>query len=72
MTKVVIIGIEGESGLWVADLGAGTVTKAPQMAASTLEIANEPNSTGAAITKGINLAVVAASAESLSGGYMDR
>ncbi len=71
MANVVIIGIAGESELWIADLAAGTVTKVPAPSTGALQTANELRNNGATVTKGVNLAVLAASAASVSGGYMD-
>ncbi|WP_276121378.1 MULTISPECIES: hypothetical protein [Pararhizobium] len=71
MANVVIIGIAGETGLWVADLNAGTVTKSPEPSAGALQTANDLRNKGATVTKGVNLAVLATSAEAVSGGYMD-
>ncbi|MDF1631314.1 hypothetical protein [Mycoplana sp. MJR14] len=71
MSKVVVIGVAGEDGLWVADLGAGTVTRIVDPTAGALQTANELRKSGVTLTKGIDLAVVAQSAASVSGGYMD-
>lgn len=71
MSKVVVIGVAGEDGLWVADLGAGTVTRIGDPTAGALQTANELRKSGVTLTKGIDLAVVAQSAASVSGGYMD-
>lgn len=71
MANVVVIGVAGEDGLWVADLGAGTVTKIADPATGALQTANDLRKSGVTVTKGIDLAVVAQSAASVSGGYMD-
>jgi hypothetical protein len=66
MAKVVVLGLEGEEGLWVADLKAGTVTAVVSQAAEelrrTVQIAQ----------RGISFATVANASEPLSGGYMDK
>jgi len=71
MANVVIIGIAGEKELWVADLDAGTVTKTPEPKAGALQAANDLRNNGATVIKGVNLAVLATSAEAVAGGYMD-
>lgn len=71
MANVVIIGIAGEQGLWIADLTAGTVTKAPEPTSGALQVANDLRKNGTTVTKGVNLAVLATSAAAVSGGYMD-
>lgn len=71
MAKVVVIGIAGEEGLWVADLDAGTVSKLGQAAQGELAAADQARAKGAVIAKGVNLAVTAQSAASVSGGFMD-
>lgn len=71
MANVVVIGIAREDGLWVADLDAGTVTKVAEPAKGALQTANDLRKSGVTVTKGVNLAVLAQSAASISGGYMD-
>ena len=63
MARLVVLGIEGEDGLWVADLDAGTVT---QIAAP-----DDLRKAGASVVKGVNLAALASSADAVSGGFMD-
>lgn len=71
MANVVVIGIAGEKDLWIADLDAGTVTRSPAPSKGALQVANDLRNTGTTVTKGVNLAVRATSAASVSGGYMD-
>ncbi len=71
MAKVVVIGIEGEDGLWVADLDAGTVSKIAKPTQGELASADKLRSAGTAIVKGVNLAVTAQSSASAAGGFMD-
>lgn len=66
MSKVVVIGIEGEAGLWMADLDAGTVT------AIDAPTAADPRREGEVVIRGVNLAALAQTSEPLSGGYMDK
>ena len=72
MAKVVVIGLADDNRLWVADLDAGTVTQIATPTQGPLAAANDlRNNSGAMLHKGVNLAVVAASSGSVSGGFMD-
>jgi hypothetical protein len=71
MSKVVIIGIEGETGLWVVDLEAGTVAAVAAPASGDLKVADDLRKGGATLTRGVNLAAVVQSAASVSGGFLD-
>jgi hypothetical protein len=68
MAKVVVIGIPGEKELWLADLGAGTVTKLPAAKSGALAEAQKLRTAGAHIHKGVDLAVVVASKEAVAAG----
>ncbi|WP_112809659.1 hypothetical protein [Ensifer sp.] len=69
--KVVVFGVEGDDGLWLADLAAGTVTPITAPLTGALASANEHRNAGATVVKGVNFAVRANSAGSVSGGFMD-
>lgn len=74
MTKIVVLGIQGEDGLWAADLDAGTVTQIAVPASGNLKAADDLRKAGATITVGVNLAALAAS-DGLgdpSGGFYDK
>lgn len=68
MAKVVVIGIPGETELWLADLHAGTVTKLPPVKGGALAEAQKLRHAGATITKGVDLAVVVSSKEAVASG----
>jgi hypothetical protein len=68
MAKVVVIGIPGETDLWLADLGAGTVTKLPAAKSGALAEAQKLRVAGATITKGVDLAIVVTSKETVAAG----
>ncbi|MCY1370782.1 hypothetical protein D9M69_578880 [compost metagenome] len=70
-TQVVVFGVEGDDGLWLADLEAGTVTRIVDPLTGALASANEHRNAGATVVKGVNFAVRANSAGSVSGGFMD-
>ena len=71
MTKVVVISVEGEKGLWVADLGRGTVMPLSVPKAGALAEAAALAARGSVITKGVNLAVAVKSADSVAAGHYD-
>jgi hypothetical protein len=71
MAKVVVFGIEGEADLWIADLGAGTVSKIAKPTQGELASADKLRTAGTAVVKGVNLAVTAQSSASVAGGFMD-
>lgn len=65
---VVVIGIEGETGLWIADLDAGTV--APLTPSSgDLKTVSDLRAGGSVITKGVDFAVTVKSAETAASGH---
>lgn len=66
MSQVVMIGIEGEPGLWIADLDARTLTAVDSQAMA--DLCKDAN----VATRCIDLAALSQAAEPLSGGYMDK
>jgi hypothetical protein len=71
MTRVVVIGVKGEEGLWVVDLGAGTVTPLHPPRAGTLKAVVDLRASGASIIKGVDLAVTVKAADSAFSGHFD-
>ncbi|MFC3074539.1 hypothetical protein [Shinella pollutisoli] len=71
MARIVVLGIAGEDGLWVADLDAGTVTGVDAPTGGDLKKADDLRKAGATVVKGVNLAALASSADAVSGGFMD-
>ena len=69
MAKVVIIGLPGEAGLWLADLGAGTVK--PLNPTGDLGTANDLRKAGGTFVKGVDLAVAVSSAQVALSGHVD-
>ena len=65
---VVVIGIAGEEGLWVADLHAGTV-KPLNPPKGDLKTVTDLRRGGATVTKGVNIAVTVKSAEAAFSGH---
>ena len=71
MAKVVVIGIAGEEGLWIADLDAGTVAPLDPPKSGGLKTINDLRANGATVTKGADVAVVVKSVEAAFGGHFD-
>jgi hypothetical protein len=71
MSKIVILGIEGEQDLWVADLGAGTITKIATAPTGKLKVIDDMRKAGATITQGINLAATAKTVDGGSSGLRE-
>ncbi|MBY3117149.1 hypothetical protein [Rhizobium laguerreae] len=69
MAKAVIIGIPGEAGLWLADLGAGTVK--PLNPTGELATANGLRKAGGTFVKSVDLAVAVSSAQVALSGHVD-
>ncbi|KQV68295.1 hypothetical protein [Rhizobium sp. Root1220] len=71
MSKVVVISIAGETGLWVADLDAGTVKPLDPPKSGGLKAVADLRSTGVTVAKGVNVAVVVKSAKDAFAGHYD-
>ena len=70
MAKIVVIGLPGETGLWIADLDAGTVAPMDPPTGDALGAANLLRSGGAAVVNGVDLAIaVQSSAEAFAGKF---
>lgn len=64
MAKIVVLGVEGETGLWLVDFTAGTVTPAAAnaLAGSSSGLAatvDQIRASGYSVVKGVDLAVLA-------------
>jgi len=71
MARLVVLGVAGDDGLWLADLDAGTITQIGAPATGALKAADDLRKAGATVVKGVNLAALATSADAVSGGFMD-
>ncbi|MBW9116580.1 hypothetical protein JNB88_23390 [Rhizobium cauense] len=71
MARVVVIGIEGEDELWVADLDAKTVHSLPAPKTGSLKVVTDLRATGSTVTKGVDLAVTVKSTEAAFSGHYD-
>ncbi|WEX76457.1 hypothetical protein PYH37_004764 [Sinorhizobium numidicum] len=70
MAKVVVIGIPGEPGLWLADLGNGTVRPLDSVTGD-LATANSLRAKGGAVIKSVDFAVAVSSADEVFSGHFD-
>ena len=71
MSNVVVIGVPGQEGLWVADIGAGTLTALDATTSRTLRETNATGTAGAAVVKNVNFAVGITSTASVAAGFLD-
>jgi hypothetical protein len=71
MANFVVFGIPGDSQLYLADIGAGTISPLNIPAGSDLGVADQLRNAGATIIKGVNLAITVGSAASAGSGRMD-
>jgi hypothetical protein len=69
MSRIVILGIPGEDGLWMADLDAATVT--PVDAALCEELALTADEE-APVIRGVKMAVAIGSGSDIAGGHFER
>ena len=63
MAKTVILGITGETGLWVADLQSGTITPVNGQLSGELSNAASLRGAGVSLTKGVDLAIAISTSE---------
>ena len=68
MTQAVVFGAEGENGLWLADLKAGTVTAIKAPLSDELATAASLRASGVTLTKGVNLAIAVSSTSPIATG----
>lgn len=71
MSRVVVISIEGEDDLWVADLDNRTVQPLAAPKSGGLQTVADLRASGAVVTKGVNVAVVVKSADAALSGHYD-
>lgn len=71
MAKVVVIGIEGEKGLWIVDLEARSVEPLDLPKSGGLRAVADLRAKGVNVIKGADLALVVKSAEAVSSGHYE-
>jgi hypothetical protein len=70
MSKVVVIGIPGEPGLWIADLGNRTVTPLDQVRGD-LATVNGFRQLGSTFVNNVDLAIAVGSVDDVFAGHVD-
>lgn len=71
LKKIVVIGLPGETGLYLVDLDAGTVVAFEVPANGTLASANEIRKAGGSVVKDVDFAVAIGAAEAAFSGVFD-
>jgi hypothetical protein len=71
MANVVVFGLIGEPDLWIADLESGTVRKIDPPSTGALKAADDLRRSGASVSKGVNLALLASSSDAVASGQFD-
>ena len=71
MSKIVVFGLEGEDGLWEADLEAGTVVALDTGPKGDMKKVAEMRNAKAPLTRGIDFAVMINQAEEEAGGFFE-
>ncbi|HXV32323.1 MAG TPA: hypothetical protein VD840_18480 [Sinorhizobium sp.] len=71
MAKIVVLGVSGEDTLYVADLDAGTVAPLPASGAGPLQAAVDLGKAGAAVIKGVDVAICVDSGADIFSGRFD-
>lgn len=72
MSKVVVLGVEGEDGYWLADFEAGTLTKIDDAADDAFAFAARSRQSGQPLVRGVKFAVVTNNGEDPASGHVDR
>lgn len=72
MSKVVVLGVEGEDGFWLADFEAGTLTKIDDTADGAFAFAARSRQSGEPLVRGVKFAIVTNNGEDPAGGHVDR
>ncbi len=71
MAKVVVLGVSGDKGLWLVDIGAGTVTPLQVPASGDLAAAFKQREGGGTLIKNVDFAVAVSSAQTVFSGHVD-
>lgn len=71
MANFVVIGITGDTQLYLADLSAGTISPLAPQPGSPLSTIDQLRNAGATVTRGVNLAVTVGSASDAASGRFD-
>lgn len=69
MANAVVIGIAGESGLWLADLESGTVTPLSEPLSGGIATAIALRQQGVSVVKGVDVAIAVSSAADVAASH---
>jgi hypothetical protein len=70
MAEVVVLGVDGEDDLWIADFKAGTLQRLDGVSGELAQAADLRKAGGVVIKK-VNFAVAVSSAKEVFGGHFD-
>lgn len=71
MSKIIVFGLPGEAGLYLADIEAGTVVPLEAPTNGALASANDIRKAGGTVVKGVDIAVAVGSADAAFSGVFD-
>ena len=71
MSKVVVIGISGEAGLWLADISKGTITALNETPSGDLGDAVVRRNQGLVSVKGVDLAIAVSTPANVAAGVLE-
>lgn len=66
MSKIVVIGLPGQTGLWVADTESGVIVPLAPPYSGALASADALRQNGVLVAKGVNLAIAFGSMEEIA------
>ncbi len=70
MAEVIVFGVAGETGLWLADIKAGTVQRLDAVTGDLAKAA-DLRKFGGAFVKGVDFAIAVSSAKDVFAGHVD-
>ena len=71
MSKVVVLGVSGDKGLWLVDIDAKTVTPLQVPAGTDLAAAVKQREAGGTLIKTVDFAIAVSSAQAVFSGHVD-
>lgn len=71
MAKVIVLGVAGEEGLWIADLENGTVLPLDVATSDALSSATALRKAGCVITKNVDVAIAVTAGTDVASGVLE-
>jgi hypothetical protein len=71
MAQVVVIGMQGDDNLWIADFEQGTLSPMTSATAGAFKDINAQRASGSGMIRGIDFAVPISATASVSAGHLD-